>query len=255
MSVRATVRSFALPLGILSGLFAMVQVFVSVSAARAGGPALRSLHQIFGGVSLVQILDGTAPGIISNPLPLFGDLAGVMFITYTAAFVTGCICLGFCWYAGRQTAFVLGHHTAGGRVGFQVMLISSAIWIAASIGATLVAGADGTITGIFTSAFAGGDVTTEVIALLMQEAVAVVFGFGVGALAGKLGEWSARTAPRQTIAPPAYMMMPYPPYPGVQPATPNWQTYPPPPSYYHPGPQNLASEHGAPSTPEGTNGL
>jgi hypothetical protein len=255
MSVRATVRSFALPLGILSGLFALVQVFVSVFAARASGPALRSLHEIFGGVSLVQILDGTAPGIISNPLPLVGDLAGTMFITYTAAFVTGCICLGFCWYAGRQTAFVLGHHTAGGRAGFQVMLVSSVIWIAASIGAVLVAGADGTVTGIFTSAFVGGSAATQLIGLLLQELIAVLFGFGIGALAGKLGEWSAQTVPVRPLAPPAYMLMPAPPYLGMAPATPNWQPYPPPPSYYHVGPQNPTGERTTPSAPDSTNGL
>ncbi len=250
MSVRATVRSFALPMGILSGLFAIVQVFVSVYAARASGPSLRSLHEIFGGMSLVQIFDGTAPGIISNPLPLFGDLAGTMFITYTAAFVTGCICLGFCWYAGRQTAFVLGKHTAGGRTGFQVMLISSLIWIVASIGAVFVVGADGTVTGIFTSAFVGGDVPTELIGLLSQEALAVLFGFGIGALFGKFGEWSARRVPERPIAPTPYML-PYPPYPGMPPAAPNWMPYPPPPNYYYPypGPQNPASERTTPPPP------
>ena len=85
MSVRATVRSFALPLGVMSGLFALVQVFVSVYAARASGPALRSLHEIFGGVSLLDYLNGSAAGISSNPLPLLGDVLGTMFITYTAA--------------------------------------------------------------------------------------------------------------------------------------------------------------------------
>ena len=73
-----TARSFGVPLGILAGLFALVQVFVSVFAAQANGPALRSLQQILNGA-------------LSNPLPLVGDLAGVVFITYTASVVTGLI--------------------------------------------------------------------------------------------------------------------------------------------------------------------
>lgn len=258
MSVRATVRSFALPLGVMSGLFALVQVFVSVYAARASGPALRSLHEIFGGVSLLDYLNGSAAGISSNPLPLLGDVLGTMFITYTAAFVTGCICLGFCWYGGRQVAFVLGRHTAGGRTGFQVMLVSSLIWIVVSIGATLVVGADGTITGVFTSAFVAGSVGTELAGLLVQQALLVLFGFGIGALFGKFGEWSARTAPQRPSAPTQFVA-PYPPYPGpgmpMPPVAPNWLPYPPPPSYYYPypGAQQPPHEPGAPLAPESPN--
>lgn len=262
MSVRATVRSFALPLGVMSGLFAMVQVFVSVYAARASGPALRSLHEIFGGVSLGSYLDGSAPGISSNPLPLLGDVLGTMFVTYTAAFVTGCITLGFCWYAGRQVAFVLGRHTAGGRTGFQVMLISSLIWVAVSVIAILVVGADGTLTGVFTSAFVAGSVGTELVGLLVQQALLILFGFGIGALFGKFGEWSAQTVPQRPSAPMQFMA-PYPPYPypgpgapmPVPPAAPNWMPYPPPPSYYYPypGTQQPPQEPGAPLAPESPN--
>ena len=253
MSEGKTARGFGLPLGILAGIFALVQVFVSVFAAQASGPALRSLQHILIG------LDGNGGGI-SNPLPLVGDLAGVVFITYTASVVTGIICLCLCWYAGRQTAFVLGRHAAGGRAGLLVMLVSSTIWIAASVAATLVTGADGTLSGIFTSAFAGGDRTTELVALLIQEVIAVLFGLGVASFAGKMGEWSAQTVPTRPLAPPVYMPMPYPPYAGMQAPPPGWQPYPPPPSYYYPAPQrptqqNPSGEQPTPPAPERANGL
>ena len=155
---------------------------------------------------------------------------------------------------------MLGRHAAGGRAGLLVMLISSTIWIAASIATTLLVRADGTLSGVFTSAFAGGDLTTELVALLIQEVIAALFGLGVGALAGKIGEASARTQPQRAAAsPPPFAIMPYPPYPGMQTQAPppNWMPYPPPPSYYHPypGPQHPTGERATPPPSETTNGL
>jgi hypothetical protein len=242
MSEGKTARSFGLPLGLLAGLFALVQIFVSVFAALASGPALRSLQQIFSGIN---------GGPVSNPLPLVGDLAGVVFITYLASVVTGVICLCLCWYAGRQTAYVLGRHAAGARAGMLVMLISSAIWIVTSVAATLVVRADGTLSGIFTSAFAGGNLTTELILLLIQEVLAALFGLGLAALAGALGAASAPVVAPPPVAPPTFM--PYPPFAGMAPPPPNWLPYPPPPSYF--GWQNPAGERSPSSASEGANGL
>jgi hypothetical protein len=244
MSERATAWRYALPLGVLGGLFALVQVLVSVLAALANSTALRTMH---------QILVGFQQGSPSDPTVLAGDLTRMVLVTYTASLVTGFICLGFCWYAGRLTAFVLGWHAAGALAGFLVMLISSTSWIAASVAATLIARADGTLSGVFTSAFAGGDLTVELIALLAQELLAVLVGFGLAAIAGKLGEVSA------PISPPRPAPQAAPPRdaapPGVLPAAPAWPAYPPPPSYFSPPWQDPTGDRPAPPAPDGAHSL
>jgi len=198
MREHATAQHYGRLLGLLSGLFALLQVLVSVSSAKANALTMAGLQQAF---------DNTAAGTPTNPLNLLADLVPVLLITYLAAAIAGAVMMGFAWYAGRLTALTIGRRSFGGVAGFWVALWSGGIWLGLSVVATLITHADGTLTGILTSAPGTSRLGFELILLLVQNGLAALCGLGFGALAGFVGAKGAPTpaytAWRQPL-PPGY---------------------------------------------------
>ena len=199
MREHAAARHYGRLLGLLSGLFALLQVLVSVSSAKANALTMAGVQQAF---------DNTAAGTPTNPLNLLADLVPVLLITYLATVITGAVMMGFAWYAGRLTALTIGRRSFGGAAGFWVALWSGALWLGLSLVATLITHADGTLTGVLTSSPGTSRLAIELILLLVQNGVAALCGLGLGALAGYIGAKGAPVA--------AYTAWRMPPPPGYR---------------------------------------
>ncbi len=178
MREHATAQHYGRLLGLLSGLFALLQVLVSVSSVKANALTVAGLQYAF---------DNTAAGTPTNPLNLLADLVPVLLTTYLAAAIAGAVMMGFAWYAGRLTALTIGRRSFGGVAGFWVALWSGAIWLGLSVVVTLITHADGTLTGILTSSPGTSRLGVELILLLLQNGLAALCGLGLGALAGFVG--------------------------------------------------------------------
>jgi len=252
MNNRPVATSVGWNLGIISSLFAILQVLISTGAARANIATIESMRW-----SLARLDTGGG-----NPFPLVGLLVPVVLIAYAAMVITGAASLILSWRAGRLTAYVNGRQTGGAGAGFQVALLSGTIWLVFSALISLVFHADGTITGVIASTRDGSSLPAQLSGLLLQEAIFAAIGLGLGAWAGYLGAHSAPLPDETSIAtaaialPVNYGMYPvYPPvagYPGyggyplavspypqsapymppqpVDSAPP--PSYPPPPDYY-----------------------
>jgi hypothetical protein len=183
MNEHATARHYGRLLGLLSGLFALLQVLISVSSVKSNALTVAGLQ---------SAVNSTVNGTPTDPLNLLGDLVPVLVITYLSAAVAGAIMMGFAWYAGRLTALTIGRREFGGIAGFWTALWFGGAWLALAAGATSVAHADGTISGLFFSTPGPSQLGTELILLLLQNGFAALCGLGLGALAGFIG---ARGAP------------------------------------------------------------
>lgn len=248
MNNRPATQSFGWNLGIVSGVFAALQVLVSASSARAN---IYSIESMRWALSRLQTGGG-------NPLPLIGSLMPVMLMAYASIIVTGAISLGLSWYAGRLTAYVRGRRSGGAGAGFRVALLSGLIWIGFSVIVSLLMHGDGTITGVLASTHDGSSLGPQLIGLLFQEILFAAIGLGLGAWAGYIGASGAPlpkdlpTDTRAGVPYAVYGMYPaYPPvvgYPGYPVALP--QQYPPrypqqypygyPAPYFPPQPTNAA---------------
>jgi hypothetical protein len=236
MSEGAIARFYGRNLGMIAGLFAFLQVLVSVSSARANILLMRATQDVF-----TNIINN----ILQSPLNLLSDLVPTLVATYAAMVITGVIMLGFAFQAGRITAAETGRHT-GALAGFWVALISGTIWLVASALGAGILRADGTISGVVTSG-APDRLLPQVFWLLMQELPLALLGLGFGALAGLIGAQTAKIPQRPKLAS-AYTPIasypatpaPFQPYPaqGYQPlnisANPpaNVPVYPPTPEFY-----------------------
>ena len=141
MSDGAIARYYGRNLGMIAGLFAFLQVLVSVSSARANLLLMRATQ---------DVITNITNNIVQTPLNLLSDLVPTLIATYTAMVITGVIMLGFAFYAGRITAQEIGRHS-GALAGFWVALISGTIWIVVSLLGAIILRADGTISGVLTS--------------------------------------------------------------------------------------------------------
>jgi hypothetical protein len=249
MNNRPAALSFGWNLGIISGLFAALQILISASSARANIASIESMRW-----ALARVTTGGG-----NPVPLIGSLTPVLLVTYGSMIVTGAICLVLCWYAGRLTAYVRGSRSGAGA-GFQVALLSGLLWIAFAIIISVLLHADGTITGVLASTRDGSSLGFQLSGLLIQQIIFASIGLGLGAWAGALGARSAPLPVPSSAAAPAfaphvvygtYPMYPpavagYPAYGGYQLPPSSYQqlpppapmgsvppSYPPPPNYYH----------------------
>jgi hypothetical protein len=220
------VRHYALIFGLLSGLFAAMQVAVSSSAALENRAAISGLYY---GLQN-QALD---PSIAA------AWLAPVLVAAYGSCLVAFGFSMWLCWHAGRAVAAASGNPTGGAGAGMLTSLLGSGIWIAASVAAVLALHTDGTASGIFatTPNLSAANLGGELSELLGQEVVAVVVALGFGAVAGRMGAGSIHMPPRATFVPaaaPPYgapaSMLPasYSGYPGY----PSYPGYPPPPELY-----------------------
>ncbi|HEY7094030.1 MAG TPA: hypothetical protein VH393_12660 [Ktedonobacterales bacterium] len=232
MSDGAIARYYGRNLGMIAGLFAFLQVLVSVSSARAN---LLLMHATQG------VITNITNNIVQSPLNLLSDLVPTLIATYAAMFITGVIMLGFAFRAGRATAQEVGRHT-GALAGFWVALISGTIWIVVSLLGAIILRADGTISGVLTSG-ANDRLVPQVVWLLIQELPLALLGLGFGALAGLIGAATAKITTRPAYAP--YTPFPaiparFQPYPaqGYQPPSApvnspaNVPAYPPAPEFY-----------------------
>jgi hypothetical protein len=236
MSDGAIARYYGRNLGMIAGLFAFLQVLVSVSSARAN---LLLMHATQG------VITNITNNIVQSPLNLLSDLVPTLIATYTAMIISGVIMLGFAFYAGRITAEEIGRHS-GALAGFWVALISGTIWIAVSLLGAIILRADGTISGVLTSG-ANDRLVPQVVWLLIQELPLALLGLGFGALAGLIGAQTAKVTAKPRFAPAFAQFAPYPgtptlfqPYPpqGYQPSSApvnppaNIPAYPPTPEFY-----------------------
>jgi hypothetical protein len=234
MSEGAIARYYGRNLGMIAGLFAFLQVLVSVSSARANILLMRATQ---------DVITNITNNIVQTPLNLLADLVPTLVATYAAMLISGVIMLGFAFYAGRVTAQEVGRHT-GALAGFWVALISGAIWLAISLLGAVFLRADGTISGILTSG-AHDRLFPQVFWLSVQELPLALLGLGFGALAGLIGAHTAKIAPLPRRMPAYAPNAPWPatpaafqPYPvqGYQPpSTPAHAplpAYPPAPEFY-----------------------
>jgi len=226
MNNRPAALAFGWNLGIISGLFAALQVLISASSARASIASIESMRW-----ALARVTTGGG-----NPVPLIGSLAPVLLVTYGSMIVTGAICLILCWYAGRLTAYVNGNR-GGAGAGFQVALLSGLLWIAFAIIISVLLHADGTITGVLASTHDGSSLGFQLSGLLTQQIIFASIGLGLGAWAGALGSRSAPLPDPASVAAPAFAPhVAYGMYPMYPPAVAGYPAYggsPLPPSSYH----------------------
>ena len=245
MNNRPAVQSFGWNLGILSGVFAALQVLISAATARANISSISSMRW-----ALSRLDSGGG-----NPYPLIGSLGSVVLVTYAAMVVTGAISLGLCWYAGRLTAYVQGRRVGGAGAGFRVALLSGTIWIGFSIIISLLLHADGTVTGVLASTPDGSALGVQLSGLLIQELVLGAIGLGLGAWAGYIGSGSAPLPDEPSMlaaqAGPQFAVYgAYPAYPGY-PAYPPVGGYPGYPAYPVAAPPASYPSPAAPQAPMG----
>ncbi len=234
MSERNAPRIYGVGVGLVSGLFAIMQVALSVAAARGAEAPLRAIQQAF------AIL---AAGSIADPTTLIPALIPMLLTTYLSMLGIGALTVWFAWRAGRLAAMAQGLRAGGASAGMWVWLTSTLMWLLASVAAIVITHSDGTISGVFFGTFSDQYLPQQLIFLLFQEVIAALIGLGFCALAGANG---ARNAP--VFAPEAARMpapgsmgylpqgaYPYTPYglPGypVYPPRPGQQPYPGYPGY------------------------
>lgn len=265
-------RAYGMRVGLVSGLFSIGQVLLSVGAAHGSEAAVRSMQ---------QAVNTLASGGIADPTLLIGPLVPMLLTTYISMLGIGLLCVWFAAQAGRMAATAQGRRAGGAVAGMWVWLVSSAIWIVASIIATTITGSDGTLSGVFTGTYTRALLLQELALLVSQELIAALICLGFCALAGSQG---ARTAelvapdPFPVAAPalagypppgwypyapypmPGYPLPPprqpqagypgypagWPPPPGPQAPAQPWMApaYPPPPSFYTPPPAGTPATTG-----------
>ena len=248
------VLRYGLLFGSLSGLFALLQLAVSVTSAIENRSAYASV----------------AYGLQNNGfnLQIIGQWLGpVLVATYTSCLVAFGLSMWLAWYAGRVTAVATRRRSLGALVGMLTSVVGSAIWIVVSVGVAAVARIDGTLSGILTASVgpSTGPNSSQIFWLVGQEVAAALFAIGFAAIAGRLGAASVRlpeglvSGPAQT-SPVRYIAFgPYGPYAGgvVPPAVPALTPpparpfvvapmYPPPPELYR---QQQAAPYGYPTAP------
>ena len=241
MNNRPAARSYGWNLGILSGLFAALQVLISASAARANIFTIESMRWA---LSRLQTGGG-------NPLPLLRPLGAVVLVSYGAMVVTGVASLCLSWYAGRLTAYVHGRRTGGAGAGFRVALLSGLIWMAFTVIISLLLHSDGTITGVVASTSDGSAIAPQLIGVLIQELILAAIGLGLGAWAGYIGSGSAPLAKMPATPPmPQPAVYGYPPVYPMYPGYPVYGAYPGSQGYSgYPVPQQSAYGYPYPSHP------
>jgi hypothetical protein len=251
-----------LVLGLLNGLFGILQVVTSSSGAIENHATISSFYYGRHGT-------GFDIAIMAS------WLAPVFLAAYGSCLVAFAVSMWLCWRAGRASAAASGYSAGASVAGLLVSMIGSGIWIVASVVAVLLAHTDGTLTGVLatTPDTTAAHQTVELVGLLGQEVVAAAIALGLAAIAGHIGGRSARVPPRRlpgrplVVAMPAYPQYPpaslYPPYASGGYPLPGVPGYPPQPHPYgsasplpvgppqvHPhAPRSPFPPYGIPSTP------
>lgn len=232
MSEQNAPRVYGVRVGLVSGLFSIGQVLLSVAAARGSEAPLRAIQNAF---------DLLAGGGLVDPTLVAPALLPMLLSTYLAMLVGGLLTLWFAARAGRLAAIAQGRRAGGAAAGMWVWLVSSGIWLLASIVATVITNSDGTLSGVFFGTFSPDSLPQELIFLLLQEIVAALVCLGFCALAGAQGARNAPVPPSQAPLAPWPGPMGYPqqspqgaygygPYGYAPYHAPGYPAYPPQPS-------------------------
>lgn len=201
MSEQNAPRVYGVRVGLVSGLFSIGQVLLSVAAARGSEAPLRAIQNAF---------DLLAGGGLVDPTLVAPALLPMLLSTYLAMLVGGLLTLWFAARAGRLAAIAQGRRAGGAAAGMWVWLVSSGIWLLASIVATVITNSDGTLSGVFFGTFSAASLPQELIFLLLQEIVAALVCLGFCALAGAQGARNAPVPPSQAPLAPWPGPMGYP---------------------------------------------
>lgn len=227
MSEQDAPRVYGVRVGLVSGLFSIGQVALSAAAAHGSEASLRAIQQTF---------DTLVSGGLADPTVIAPALLPMLLSTYLAMLVVGLVTVWFANQAGRLAAIAQGRHAGGAAAGMWVWLVSSGIWLLASIIVTAITGSDGTLSGVFFGDFSRNNLSQELVFLLLQEIVAALVCLGFCAMAGAHGARNApidsSTAPLTLGMPQTPRPMPYPPmgaYPYGPYPMPGYPAYPPQP--------------------------
>lgn len=221
MNERNAPRAYGLRVGLLSGLFSILQVGLSTAGAHGSEASLRSIQQAFAMI---------ASGGVVDPFILIPALAPMLLVTYLSMAGAGLLTIWFAARAARLAALAQGRRAGGASAGMWTWLVGTGIWLIVSLIAATVTHSDGTLTGVFTGTFSDTHLPQQLILLLIQELIAALICLGFCALAGSL---SARhvelVAPEPTPPPMRYPPMGFPP-PGAYPVYPAYPyaSYPAP---------------------------
>jgi len=206
---RRTAGYYGRLVGLVAGVFAIIQVLIAHAAVQGEQGAYDSYQLAISRFSHSQPTDFTL--FIPNML-------NILVVTYGAMLFCGFITVVLSWYAGRLTAQAIGRHARGAGAGTAVWWVSSLIWLVASVVGVLLTHTDGTIASmlapliswLLNNATADTYFLPWTVGLLVTQIVlASLFCWWVCALAGYMGASSARLiAPANT-----YM----PPFPGMAP--------------------------------------
>ena len=278
MNEQSAPRAYGVRVGLVAALFSIGQALLLYASALGGYAAIHAIQQA------INVINTSGP-VVDVTLLLPGLIPTVL-VAYGSMLAAGLITAWLAWHAGRMAAIRVGRRAGGAQAGMWVWLISSAVWIVASIVVVAITHMDGTISGIFTGTGKPEFMGQQIVFLVAQEILAALIGLGVCAFAGSRGAAGAELVEPAPASMPAGMapypfavypapwgMMPppgyqpgyrpglppgapppagYPPYPGaVYPPQPAWTPqpgmYPPPPSHYLPQPAPQAPQLPAPS--------
>ncbi|HEX8731508.1 MAG TPA: hypothetical protein VF725_05550 [Ktedonobacterales bacterium] len=237
-------RAYGVRVGLVAGLFAIGQALLSAAAAHGSEAAVRSMQ---------QALNTLTSGGIADPTLLIGPLVPMLLTTYLSMLGIGLLCVWFAAQAGRMAATAQGRRAGGAAAGMWTWLISSAIWIAASIILTVITNSDGTLTGVFTGTYTSRLLPQELVLLVGQEIIAALLCLGFCALAGAQGARNVALVAPDPFPVAAPALAGYPP-PGWRPYAPYPAPgYPPtwPPQYPPYPPQTQAGYPAYPGYPAG----
>lgn len=233
-------RVYGVRVGLVSGLFAIGQVALSVAAAHGSEAPLRSIQQAF---------DILAGGGLVDPTVVAPALLPMLLTAYLTMLLGGLLTLWFASRAGRLAAIAQGRHAGGAAAGMWVWLTTTCVWLLASIVATVIFNSDGTLSGVFFGTFNGDHLAPELVFLLLQEVVAALVCLGFCALTGAQGARNAPVPPTPMAYPPhgaypgAYPSTPYPAYPTA--GYPSYTPYPTYPAAYPPQPGQPTAPYSA----------
>lgn len=240
MSDQNASRVYGARVGLVAGLFSIGQVGLSLAAAHGSEASLRAMQQAFA----VLASNG-----IADPTVLISPLLPMLLITYLSMAGIGLLTIVFAAHAGRLAALAQGRRVGGASAGMWAWLVSTGIWLLASVVGAAITHTDGTLSGVFAGTFTAQYLPQQIIFLLIQEIIAALIGLGFCALAGSIGARNARLVAPQPITPPmAFPPRGYPPYqpypypyaphgmPAYPPAYPMYPGYPPAPAGVYPYP-------------------
>ncbi len=202
MSRRADIGGYIWTIRLTAGMFALLQVLISASAAASASPAILSMQR-----SLVNYSEGGGPSIgqVADPL------LHLFVVTYGSALVLLAITLGLAWYAGSVAMENTGDVGRAAGAGTVVVLTSGLVWLFFGIPLILLTHADGTVawliatlgvimltpsgppaTSVYMSAPGFPYLLIQFLALLLQVILFLLFGMSSGAIAGRIGAGSVR---------------------------------------------------------------